>query len=132
MTKTRIKKIRLVATLVSSADRQNRSTKRSRSYQERFKNQPMRKQIIAVAVALFISSVFVLCATDTPETRHHEADRYLQAVPPKALFEDMADKMATNLPADQRQQFEQMMTKDLDIAAFKQSDDRRNGKTFHD
>jgi hypothetical protein len=29
----------------------------------------------------------------------------------------MADKMATNLPADQRQQFKQMMTKDLDIAA---------------
>ena len=59
----------------------------------------------------------VYSATDTPETRHHEADRYLQAVPPKALFEDMADKMATNLPADQRQQFKQMMTKDLDIAA---------------
>ena len=57
-------------------------------------------------------------ATDTPETRHHEADRYLQAIPPKALFEDMADKMATNLPADQRQQFKQMMTKDLDIAAL--------------
>jgi len=60
----------------------------------------------------------VYCATDTPETRHHEADRYLQAIPPKALFEDMADKMATNLPADQRQQFKQMMTKDLDIAAL--------------
>jgi hypothetical protein len=30
----------------------------------------------------------------------------------------MADKMATNLPADQRQQFKQMMTKDLDIAAL--------------
>ena len=78
----------------------------------------MQKRIIAVAVALFISSVFVLSATDTPETRHHEADRYLQAIPPKALFEDMADKMATNLPADQRQQFKQMMTKDLDIAAL--------------
>jgi hypothetical protein len=30
----------------------------------------------------------------------------------------MADKMATNLPADQRQQFKQMMTKELDIAAL--------------
>ena len=78
----------------------------------------MHKQIIIAAVSLFISSVFVLSATDTPETRHHEADRYLQAIPPKALFEDMADKMATNLPADQRQQFKQMMTKDLDIAAL--------------
>lgn len=78
----------------------------------------MQKQIIAVAVALFISPVFGLCATDTPETRRHEAERYLQATPPKALFEDMADKMATNLPADQRQQFKQMMTKELDIAAL--------------
>ena len=77
----------------------------------------MKKEIIVLAVALFTSSAFVLSATDTPETRRHEAERYLQAVPPKALFEDMADKMATNLPADQRQQFKQMMTKDLDIAA---------------
>ena len=66
----------------------------------------------------FCAGFPVYCATDTPETRHHEADRYLQAIPPKALFEDMADKMATNLPADQRQQFKQMMTKDLDIAAL--------------
>jgi len=78
----------------------------------------MHKQIIIAAVSLFTSCVFVYCATDTPETRRHEADRYLQAIPPKALFEDMADKMATNLPADQRQQFKQMMTKDLDIAAL--------------
>ena len=77
----------------------------------------MKKEITVLAVALFTSSAFVLSATDTPETRRHEAERYLQAVPPKALFEDMADKMATNLPADQRQQFKQMMTKDLDIAA---------------
>jgi hypothetical protein len=41
-----------------------------------------------------------------------------KAIPPKALFEDMADKIATNLPADQRQQFKQMMTKDLDIVAL--------------
>lgn len=78
----------------------------------------MQKRIIAVAIALFISSVFAFCATDTPETRHHEADRYLQAIPPKTMFEEMADKMATNLPADQRQQFKQIMTKDLDIAAL--------------
>ena len=76
------------------------------------------KQKLVVLLALTLSAWSpVFSAPDTPETRHHEADRYLQAVPPKALFEDMADKMATNLPADQRQQFKQMMTKDLDIAA---------------
>jgi hypothetical protein len=66
----------------------------------------MQKQIFALAIlTLFTSSVFVLSATDTPETRRHEAERYLQATPPKALFEDMADKMTMNLPPDQRQQF---------------------------
>ena len=79
----------------------------------------MKKEIFAIALlTLFTSSAFVLSATDTPETRRHEAERYLQAAPPKALFEDMADKIAVNLPADQRQQFKQMITADLDIPAL--------------
>lgn len=78
----------------------------------------MKLQVFVLVVLTFCAWSPIYCATDTPETRHHEADRYLQAVPPKALFEDMADKMATNLPAEQRQQFKQMMTKDLDIAAL--------------
>jgi hypothetical protein len=77
----------------------------------------MQKQISILFITLFASSAFVVSATDTPETRHREAERYLQANPPKALFEDMADKMAANLPPDQRQQFKRMMTADLDIAA---------------
>jgi hypothetical protein len=57
----------------------------------------MQKQIFAITiVTLFTSSALVLSATATPETRRHEAERYLQATPPKALFEDMADKMAMN------------------------------------
>ena len=76
------------------------------------------KQQFFLIVLTFCASLPLLSATDTPETRRREAERYLQAVPPKALFEDMADKMATNLPADQRQQFKQMITKDLDIAAL--------------
>jgi len=77
----------------------------------------MEQQFFLIVLTL-CASLPLLGATDTPETRRREAERYLQAVPPKALFEDMADKMATNLPADQRQQFKQMMTKDLDIAAL--------------
>jgi hypothetical protein len=80
---------------------------------------PMQKQtLVLVVVTLVISSAFVFSATDTPETRRHEADRYLQATPPKALFEDMADKMAANLPPDQREQFKRMMTTQLDVAAL--------------
>ena len=79
----------------------------------------MQKQIFVLTiVSLFTSSAFVLSATDTPETRRREAERYLQVNPPKALFEDMADKMAANLPPDQREQFKRMMTADLDIGAL--------------
>jgi hypothetical protein len=79
----------------------------------------MQKQTLALTIlALVGSCTFVLSATDTPETRRHEAERYLQAVPPKALFEDMADKMAANIPPDQRTQFKRMMTADLDIPAL--------------
>jgi len=67
----------------------------------------------------------VFGATDTPETRRHEAERYLQATPAKALFEDMADKMAANLPAEQREQFKRMMTAELDIAACREIGDAR-------
>jgi predicted nucleic acid-binding protein len=79
----------------------------------------MQKQIFALAIfTLFASTTLILRAADAPETRRHEAERYLQATPAKALFEDIADKMAANLPADQREQFKRMMTADLDIAAL--------------
>jgi hypothetical protein len=79
----------------------------------------MQKQtFILTTLTLFISCGFSLSASDTPETRRHEAERYLQATPPKALFEDMADKMAANLPPDQRDQFKKLMTSQLDIAAL--------------
>ncbi|HEU0274962.1 MAG TPA: DUF2059 domain-containing protein [Candidatus Udaeobacter sp.] len=79
----------------------------------------MQKQTLPLIVlTLLISSVSVFSAADTPETRRKEAERYLQATPPKALFEDMADKMAANLPPDQRDQFKQLMTSQLDIAAL--------------
>jgi uncharacterized protein DUF2059 len=74
---------------------------------------------------LFVSLIVAFCAwstvyaaPDIPETRGREAERYLQVSPPKALFEDIADKMAANLPPDQREQFKQLMTTQLDIAAL--------------
>ena len=79
----------------------------------------MQKQIFALVVlASCTSSTLILSATDTPETRRHEAERYLQATPPKAMFEDMADKMAANLPAADREKFKQMLTSQLDIPAL--------------
>lgn len=71
-----------------------------------------------IVLTLLISCVPAFSASDTPETRRKEAERYLQATPPKALFEDMADKMAANLAPDQRDQFKKLMTSQLDIAAL--------------
>ena len=80
---------------------------------------PTMKQKLVLLLALTLSAWSpAFSATDTPETRRSEAERYLQVSPPKALFEDMAEKMATNLPPDQREQFKRMMTADLDIAAL--------------
>src|SRR5213595_2951610 len=82
----------------------------------------MQKQTLTLTIlTLFISCGLAFSAPDTPETRRHEAERYLQATPPKALFEDMADKMTMNLPPDQRQQVKRMMTAELDIAALTQA-----------
>ena len=79
----------------------------------------MQKQIfVLVVLTLCASSTLILSATDTPETRRREAERYLQATPPKAMFEDMADKMAANLPPAEREKFKQTLTSQLDIPAL--------------
>src|SRR5947207_4645407 len=83
-------------------------------YQPRTMNQKL--LVLFVLTSCAWSPVF--SATDTPETRRRQAERYLQVSPPKALFEDVADKMAANIPADQREQFKQLMTTQVDIAAL--------------
>jgi len=82
----------------------------------------MQKQTLTLTfLTLLASCGLTFSAPDTPETWRHEAERYLQATPPQTLFEDMADKMAANLPPDQRDQFKKLMTSQLDIAALTKS-----------
>ena len=77
-----------------------------------------RKTTFAVVSFILSCTTVSLTAADTPESRRKEADRYLQAVPPKALFEDMAEKMSANMPPDQRAQFKATMTSQLDVPAI--------------
>src|SRR5918996_5675159 len=84
----------------------------------RYQSRTMKQKLVLLLVLTLSAWSPVFSAADTPETRRREADRYLQATPPKALFEDMADKMAANLPPDQREQFKRMMTTQLDMAAL--------------
>jgi hypothetical protein len=78
----------------------------------------MKQKLVILLVLTLFARSSVFSAADTPETRRKEAERYLQVSPPKALFEDMADKMAATLPADQREQFKKLMTTQVDIAAL--------------
>jgi hypothetical protein len=80
------------------------------------------KKITLTLVCLFGIAPFAhLIAgglSDTPENRRREAERYLQATPPKAMFADLAEKAAANVPAEARPRFVQMMTSALDIDAL--------------
>jgi len=84
----------------------------------RYQSRSMKQKVLVLLVLTVCAWSSVLSAPDTPETRRKEAERYLQVSPPKALFEDMADKMAGTLPADQREQFKKVMTTQVDIAAL--------------
>jgi hypothetical protein len=78
----------------------------------------MRKAILLSAVVLLLVTAvcgFAQNIADTLENRRQQAARYLQAAPPKTLFEDMAKKMAVNLPAAERQNFIETFTSQLDI-----------------
>ena len=78
----------------------------------------MQRQIVITATLLCLTSLNLWATVDTPETRLREAQRYLEAVPPKTLFDDMADRMAANVAPEQRAQFKTMMTSQLDIPAL--------------
>ena len=84
----------------------------------RYQSRSMKQKVLVLLVLTVCAWSPAFSAPDTPETRRKEAERYLQVSPPKALFEDMADKMAANLPADQRDQFKKLMTTQVDIAAL--------------
>lgn len=79
----------------------------------------MKKWIIA---ALFVAltpaawTSTALAITDTPENRAAQADRYLAAVPPQALFDDMIEKISKTIPEAQRAAFVTGLTKHMDMA----------------
>jgi hypothetical protein len=62
-----------------------------------------------------------LALVDSPETRAAQADRYLEAMPPKDMFTDLAKQMSQNMPPDQARQFQEMMLEELDLAALQKA-----------
>ena len=81
----------------------------------------MKTRIIVILSLLCAGSFCDLRAgsmADTPENRRREAERYLNATPPKEMFADMAEKGAVNVPPADRQKFKETLTSSLDIDAL--------------
>lgn len=81
----------------------------------------MKKISLIVVCSFCVASLSNLIAgglADTPENRRREAERYLQATPPKAVFADLAEKAAMNVPPADRERFKQTLTSALDIDAL--------------
>ena len=72
-----------------------------------------------LSVVLFMTMMPVAVAMeDTPENREQQVDRYLQAVPPQPVFEDLMGKMFKDLSADQREMFTGSINKGFDFEAI--------------
>lgn len=95
---------------------------------------PMKEQILKAALALTIclQATSLIAATDTPETRRREAERYLTAIPPKAMFEDMADKNDDESATGTAGAVQAVTHTAARHRGSDQSDDRRDGETFYD
>jgi len=76
--------------------------------------------IIALTCLLGFSLLNAIAGgiADTPENRKQQAERYLQATPPKEMFADVAEKMGATLPPEARQKFIELFTSQLDIDAL--------------
>ena len=84
-----------------------------------------------LSIVLLLTTMSVAVAMeDTPENREQQVDRYLQAVPPQAVFEDMLSKMFSGLPDDQRQIFTGDMSKVFDFQALNNAMRSAMLKTF--
>ncbi len=73
---------------------------------------------IAVILCSLLLAVNAYCMDNSLENREAQAQRYLETTPPRALFEDMAEKVSVNLPPSEREVFKDLLTKHLDIEAL--------------
>ncbi len=63
---------------------------------------------------MLLFSVEAVALDDTPENRAAQVERYLRAVPPAELMQDIAVNMATTLPPEHREDFQRLMLVHVD------------------
>jgi hypothetical protein len=56
--------------------------------------------LILTAAVLFGLATQGFCLEDTVANRKAQADRYLKAVPPVELFQEMTEKLSTQVPPE--------------------------------
>jgi hypothetical protein len=81
----------------------------------------MRKSIIGAIALIIMFAGTTWALDDTPENRVSQADRYLAAAPPRDMIKNAAEQLSLSFPMEQRQEFIDLMTKHLDIAALEAS-----------
>ncbi|HPY40128.1 MAG TPA: DUF2059 domain-containing protein [Thiolinea sp.] len=72
-------------------------------------------------LAIFTLTSFVFALEDTTSNRQEQARRYLEANPPKAMAQSLADQAAAMLPDLERQPYQDMLTKYLDLSVINQA-----------
>ncbi len=85
--------------------------------------------LLPALLLLFSLPAFAL--EDTPQNRAQQADRYLEAVPPKSMMNDMSSKMADTLPEEQRDEFQALLQKHLDMGHITEAIKAAMVKTFN-
>jgi hypothetical protein len=84
-----------------------------------------------LALALILPfSLPALALEDTPQNREVQADRYLEAIPPQAMIDELLARTADTLPAEQQEQFKTLVAKHLNRAAITAAIRAGMAKTF--
>jgi len=72
------------------------------------------KNLMLIIIAICVATSSFAMENSLPN-REEQAERYLETTPPAAMFQDMAEKVALNLPPEKRDEFKALLTKHIDI-----------------
>lgn len=66
-------------------------------------------------LSIFAITTLAFALEDNVDNRQSQAQRYLEANPPKAIAQALADQTVSMLPEDKRKPYLEMLTKHLDL-----------------
>lgn len=72
-------------------------------------------------LSIFTATTLAFALEDNIDNRQYQADRYLEANPPKAIAQALADQTVAMLPEAERKPYLDMLTKHLDVTVINQA-----------